>query len=176
MFTTTVPKCGSTTRGFTSEDQKPVTTYLSEFKDHLEPNNLQRFNDLIQTGAPNHELIETIDREITQASVHAENKCRKCKPAYWTQELHQLKLHHSVWCQLRSRLHQHLPVTHICIVHRADQLKIPITTDTTLVEAQAAIVRSATPSLSFTESHMSNANNAFWTSPTSMQINAMTRK
>ena len=83
-----------------------------------------RFNSLIQTELPNHDLIENIDREITRASVHAENKCRNRKPAYWTQELHQLKPHHSVWCQLKSRLGRRLPVTHV--VQRAEQHTIPI--------------------------------------------------
>ena len=96
----------------------------------------QRFNVKIKTGAPNHGLVETINREITRAIIHAENQCHKDKPVYWTQELHQLKLHHSVWCQLRSRLKRRLPVSHA--IHRAEQLTIPIMTATTSDEAQAA--------------------------------------
>ena len=61
------------------------------------------------------------------------------KPAYWTQELHQLKLHHSVWCQLKSRLRQRLPVTHV--VQQAEKLTIPIMGTTTIAEARDAISR-----------------------------------
>ena len=59
----------------------------------------RRFNELTLTGLPDHTLIEAIDREITRACQHAENKCRRRRSGYWTQELHQLKLHRSVWCQ-----------------------------------------------------------------------------
>ena len=85
LFNHTIPIFRSTSRGFSSKDCKAVTTYLSEFNDHLKANNVfQRFNKLIKTGAPNHGLIETIDRVITWASVHAENQCCKHKASYWT--------------------------------------------------------------------------------------------
>ena len=103
-------------------------------------NVFHRFNSLIQTRVPNHDFIENSDCEITRASVHAENKCRNRKPsAYWTQELHQLKLHHSVWCQLKSRLKQRFPITHI--IHRSEQHTIPITMTTTIAKASDAITK-----------------------------------
>ena len=133
-----IPTFGSSSRGFASKDRKAVTTYLSQFKAHMDAHTVfHRFNSLIQTGLLNHELIENTDREITCASVHAEKKWCKHKPAYWTQELHQLKLHHLVWCQLKSRLLQRLPVTHV--VQQAEKLAIPIMMTTTINDAKDAI-------------------------------------
>ena len=102
-------------------------------------NVFQRFNTRIHMGLPNHKLLKCIDPKITRASVHAENKCCRRKPGYWTQELHQLKLHFSVWCQLKSQIRCRLPVTNV--VHRAEQLSIPITTHSTLTEANDAIAK-----------------------------------
>ena len=65
LFTTNVPTFGSF-RGFTSKDRKAVKTYLTKFQAHMEAHNVfQRFNTLVHSGVPNHDLIEITDREIT---------------------------------------------------------------------------------------------------------------
>ena len=49
-----------------SKDQKAVMTYLTEFKAHMDAHNVfHRFNELLRTGLPKHDLIKNIDREIT---------------------------------------------------------------------------------------------------------------
>ena len=103
-------------RGFSSNDSKAVTTYLTAFDAHLQHNNIyERLSSLNKSGQPDHQLIETIDREITRACQHAENHCRKRRMTYWSVELHRAKLKLSVWCQIRSRLRRHLPIdTIIC--------------------------------------------------------------
>ena len=62
---------------------------------------------------------------------------RRRRAGYWTQELHQLKLHHSVWCQLKLRLRCRLPLAHV--IHRADQPLIPITKQRSLTDANTAV-------------------------------------
>ena len=66
LFSTTVPTFGMSSRGFSSKDTKAVTTYLTEFKAHMDDHNVFHwFNELLRTGLPNHDLIENIDQEIT---------------------------------------------------------------------------------------------------------------
>ena len=114
LFSRTVPTFGTSSRGFSSKDCKAVTIYLTEFKAHIDAHNVfHRFNELQRTGLPNHNFIETINQKITRACKHAESKCRRRQSGHWTQELHQLKLHHSVLCQFKSRLCRQLPLAHV---------------------------------------------------------------
>ena len=75
LFSTVVPTFGTSSRVFSSKDRKAVATYLTEFKAHLDAHTVfHQVNELTQTGLPDHTLIEAIDREITRACQHAENK------------------------------------------------------------------------------------------------------
>ena len=66
LFSTTVPTFGTASRGFSSKDRKAVTTYVTGFKAHMDAHNVyHRFNELLHTGLPKHDLMENIDQDIT---------------------------------------------------------------------------------------------------------------
>ena len=78
----------------------------------MKANNLfERLANLIREGEPNHNLAEQLDRELIQASQHAENKCRQRPITYRSIDLHQHKEKLSVYGQLWRRLKKGLTIS-----------------------------------------------------------------
>ena len=91
-----------------------MTTYLTAFDAHLKHNDVyDGLSSLLKSNSHDHHLIEIINWEITRACQHAENTYRQGKLTYWTVDLYRAKLKLSVWCQIRSRLCQNLPIATI---------------------------------------------------------------
>ena len=61
-------------RGIISIDKISLPIYPQAFQDHLNANNVwEKSKGLRQDPKPNHNLAETIDRLLIEASQHAEN-------------------------------------------------------------------------------------------------------
>ena len=121
-------------RGFTTKDRTAVKTYLEAFYSHLTENNVfKRIGTLLENEHEDHELAEAIDRELTRACKHAENKCRKKRLDYWSIELHEVKRAVSVWCQFRRRKKKHLSSVALLTQAQACGIEIdPEITDTAI--------------------------------------------
>lgn len=80
----------NTFRELSSKDSKAVNKYIRLKHDFLVHHNffgrLRQLGDLV---TPDHTLSEQLDRLLTDASLHAEKKCRRKRRGWWSVPLHQ---------------------------------------------------------------------------------------
>ena len=120
-------------RSLSSKNRKATATYLKAVNKHLVANNVyERMKKLMASKEPNHEEAERLDREMTQACQHGENKCKKIRLDYWSVEIHTLKRKLSVWCQFKRRIIKKLPSAPL--IARANSIGIKLQENNTMIE------------------------------------------
>ncbi len=91
-------------RGFTSKDITSVPRYLDAFTKYANDHNIyRRISELYESDTPDHDKAEQIDRDLTRATQHAENRCRKLRRDYWSIPIHVIRRELVVWNALKYR-------------------------------------------------------------------------
>ena len=125
-------------RAFSSKDKNAVSKFLEEVHLHFQANRvIERVNALMESIEPNPTEAEALDREITRAVLHAENKIRRRRQEYWSIDLHKTRIELSIWCQYRSRKKRNL--TCASLTTRAEAFGVEIGRDTSLEIANTEI-------------------------------------
>ena len=123
-------------RGIISKDKISVPIYLQAFHDHINANNVsEKSKRLHQDTQPNHNLTETIDRLLIEASQHAENRCWRKHTNYWCLELHQHKQKLSILCPIRRRLKKGLSISGLLQIATSKSIELQETLIVKSIEA-----------------------------------------
>merc|ERR1712078_500744 len=77
---------------------------------------------------PNHKLAEQLDQDITRATQHAENQCRRLRRDYWSIPLHTIRRELSIWNSFKCRRKKKLDNT--ALYKKASEIGITISDDT----------------------------------------------
>ena len=84
-----------------SKEAKSNTIYVNSKSDHLESNNFYHtLEQLLSDPAPNKSQAETLDKLLSQASLHGGNSCRKRRRDWWSQKVTTIRSQ----CHLLQRL------------------------------------------------------------------------
>ena len=76
---------------------------------HLRENKVfERITALHKNKIENHKEAEALDRELTRACEHGENRCKRRRMDYWDLSIHKLKRNLSIWCQYLRRKRRNL--------------------------------------------------------------------
>ena len=87
-----------TNRSFNASSPAMVSKYLDEATRKLESRNVSaRVERLVNMDRPDHEMAESIDRDITRMLLSAASKLKKYKPPPWIEELHHTRRQLRVW-------------------------------------------------------------------------------
>ena len=137
------PPYRSKGRAFGSRDCKSVATYLPLARDHLLNNNVfARLTTVLKSNTPDHPKAEALDRELTQACLHAENKIRSKPRYYWSNKICHAKLVVSIWLQYKYRYKRNLNSS--WIISRAKDKNVTIDPALTRKEVEEKLVKART--------------------------------
>ena len=83
-------------RAIRSNDKKQTQAYINQCYQHLMQNNAQKFLKRIEQHTATAQEVETYDTILTQASLSAEDKCRKRRPEFYSNQLNSLRIRTSI--------------------------------------------------------------------------------